>query len=60
MLTYFRMGPLPLPCQKHEGIFLQYLQWEHSQGARGKSYNIVGTSLEMDTPGIFNSQTHTH
>ena len=32
------------PCQKCEGVFLQYFLWEHGQAPEGKSYSFVGTS----------------
>ena len=45
---------VPSPCWKHEGIFfLWYLLWETGQVPGDKYYNVVGSTLQLDSFGIF-------
>lgn len=46
------MGHFLLLCQKLKEIFLQYLLWESSQAAGGKSYSTVGSFQQLATPGV--------
>lgn len=45
-LADFRMVSFPLPCEKHEGIFLWHLLWEAGDGPGGNTHRHVGSPCD--------------